>query len=397
MRSSWTDALTVEKLNPLDFEAGNGEEPKNDDVMRPEIHLAGATLQQDRMIELAFEAPETVNGLTLRVMNFSQAQPLLSLRLRQASRGHTSIQLTDNQLAQIQSAATCEIAGILERARIISNRMALVQLNQLLKERAHVTGLHDRMRKISETGEELIPYLDSLSSVREVVEFLDHCSIRFEDGEISDRRLGRSFWKARDPFVSDIPSHWLSEPVANSGDDLRDAIWRFVLRHQQNKLGKHVRRGNLNGLPNFLDVFRTLNGLLITFNTRAVEGKQSVMPHGYVSTGILKNLAFLMGEEDDEGEYQPGFIDSIKTNFEGDQALVRERLQQERVPEMLRAAVEAMIEIRLTGFKHKSLDNWSMAQLKKASDWIERQGLPAPSADDIKTARQEYSALKFAA
>jgi hypothetical protein len=64
---------------------------------------------------------------------------------------------------------------------------------------------------------------------------------------------------------------------------------------------------------------------------------------------------------DTEGEYEPGFIDSIKANFEVDRALVRERLQQERCPKMLRAAVEAMIEIRRTG---KTVDSWSIAELK---------------------------------
>ena len=129
----------------------------------------------------------------------------------------------------------------------------------------------------------------------------------------------------RDPFVGDIRSQWLSEPIDNSAESLREAVWQFVVRHQRKKLEKHVRRGNLNGLPNFLDIFRTLNGLLVTFNKRTVKGVP-VIPHPFVTTGIMKNLDLLMGAVDTEGDYVPGYINSINANFQGDRELVRERL-----------------------------------------------------------------------
>ena len=103
-----------------------------------------------------------------------------------------------------------------------------------------------------------------------------------------------------------------------------DTVWRFVTRHQHEKLEKHVRRGNLNGLPNFLDIFRTLNGLLITFNRRKVKGVP-VIPHPFVTSGIMTNLDLLMGAVDTEGEYVPGFINSINANFEGDRQGARSR------------------------------------------------------------------------
>jgi len=59
-----------------------------------------------------------------------------------------------------------------------------------------------------------------------------------------------------------------------------------VTRRQHEKLEKHVRRGNLNRLPNFLDIFRTLTGLLVTFNKGTVKGV-SVIPHPFVTTGIM--------------------------------------------------------------------------------------------------------------
>lgn len=170
-----------------------------------------------------------------------------------------------------------------------------------------------------------------------------------------------------------------------------------MTRHQHDKLEKHVRRGNLNGLPNFLDIFRTLNGLLITFNKRKIKGVP-VIPHPFVTTGIMTNLDLLMGAFDTEGEYVPGFIDSINANFEGDRELVRQRLGEERVPQILRAAVEAMIEVRRRGMNlSRAADLWAARMLKRTSDWIDGKGLPEPSAAEIQIACTEYVSAPIAA
>ena len=167
-------------------------------------------------------------------------------------------------------------------------------------------------------------------------------------------------------------------------------------RHQDRKLEKHVRRGNLNGLPNFLDIFRTLNGLLVTFNKRTVKGVP-VIPHPFVTSGVMKNLDLLIGAVDTEGDYIPGYIDSINANFQGDSELVRERLLEERVPQILRAAVEAMSEVRRIGMKLPGPDLWSARILKRTSDWIEGKGLPQPNATEIQIAGTEYGSAPMAA
>src|SRR5262249_17274931 len=100
---------------------------------------------------------------------------------------------------------------------------------------------------------------------------------------------------------------------------------------------------------------------------------------------------------DAEGTYVPGYFDSIKANFQGDRELVRERLMEERVPQILLAAVEAMIEVRRKGRKLPGPDLWSAKMLKRTSDWIETKGLPQPSASEIQLAGTEYVAARIAA
>lgn len=130
---------------------------------------------------------------------------------------------------------------------------------------------------------------------REAVEFFSNCSIHFYDGESHTHGRGLDLWRPRDPFKPDTPPNWLNVPAGSSAADLRDAITEFVERHQSGKLYKHVRRGNLNGLPNFLDIFRTLNGLLFTYHIRGIGETGSVIPFGYVTTHVMNNLELLIG------------------------------------------------------------------------------------------------------
>jgi hypothetical protein len=391
------ELLDMELLDPTKFEAGPGTEPNNQNgPVASDLVLGSATMQTDGTIDLTFDVAASVGDVMLRITNFNEALPFLSLRLGRSTAGRSRIELKEEQVAQIGGAALCELKGTQHGRELLSNRVALVQLHELLRERSAGGGSNSRIRKISETGEELIAHLDSLGTVREAIEFLDHCSIRFEDGEHSRRGLGRGFWKPRDPFVGDIPSQWLSQPTENTAESLREAVWWFVERHQHEKLEKHVRRGNLNGLPNFLDIFRTLNGLLITFNKRTVKGVP-VIPHPFVTSGIMTNLDLLMGAVDTDGAYVPGYIDTINANFQGDRELVRERLLEEHVPQILRATVEAMIEVRRRGLNIPGPDLWSTKLLKRTSDWIGGKGLPQPSAAEIQIAGTEYVAVPIAA
>ncbi len=101
-----------------------------------------------------------------------------------------------------------------------------------------------------------------------------------------------------------------------------------------------------------MDIFRSLNQLLLTYKKRVIAPPNPVIPHPFVTTGFLQNIQLLIGGVAAENIYEPGFLDTIHKNFEGDRALVRERLQQEKKIQMLRAAVDALIEHQT--YRHKN-------------------------------------------
>ena len=267
-----------------------------------------------------------------------------------------------------------------------------MQLYQLLRERPVHSGSRDPLRRIEETGENLVLYVDSLGSIRDAVEFFNSCSIHFFDGESLSLSMRRDLWKPRDPFKPDTPSNWLNVQVGGSVEDLRNAIWDFVERHQWQQLHKHVRRGNLNGLPNFLDIFRTLNGLLFTYNQRVMGSAGAVIPFAFVTTGVMTNMELLIGpfERREDADEDNGFVSAIHANMVGERAVVRERLREERVPQMLGAAIEAMIDVRAKARNLAAPDPWAMNRLRWVSEWIRMQGLDQPTAADVRFAGLEY-------
>jgi hypothetical protein len=205
--------------------------------------------------------------------------------------------------------------------------------------------------------------------------------------------MRRDIWKPRDPFKPDTPPNWLNIPIGGSADDLRAAVLDFVERHQWQKLYKHVKRGNLNGLPNFLDIFRTLDGLLLTYHARVMGNAGAVIPFGFATTHVMTNLELLIGpfEPSEESDYEgKGFIAAIEKNMKGDRAAVLERLRDERVPQMLRAAVEAMIDVRAKARNMVAPDPWAMSRLRWVSEWIKLHGLDEPTAEDVRAAGLEY-------
>lgn len=123
------------------------------------------------------------------------------------------------------------------------------------------------------------------------------------------------------------------------------------------------------------------------------------MPFGYVVKGMMTNLQLLIGPfEPREDAYEGnGFIASVMANLKGDRNIVRERLDEERVPQMLRAAIEAMVDVRARARKMQERDPWAIDRLRWVAAWIMKQGLEEPSAEDVRAAGLEYMPMLIAA
>ncbi len=393
--------LSIEKIDGADFVGGTEQEPKNAETPSDVLFLGSAVLRVNGQLDCDLEMPGTLKSLTLRIRNANESLPVFAIPVSRPVKGKLSIELDENQIAQIRSAAICDFRGTLENGQgVDSNPTALVQLYQILRERQTHIGERDPRKLVEETGENIVAYADGMGSVREAVEFYNNCNIRFHDGESPSGAGRHSHWKPRDPFRPDTSPNWLTISAGGTAEDLRAALLDFVARHQSQKLLRHVRRGNLNGLANFLDIFRTLNGLLVTYSGRTIGSPAPIIPFAYVTDGVMRNLELLIGSpdalEDDDFEAR-GFVSAIQRNMTGDLSIMRERMREERIPQMLLAATEAMIDVRMRARRMNSRDRWAMIRLRWVSDWISAQKLKQPTPEEVREAGMEYALERQAA
>jgi hypothetical protein len=113
----------------------------------------------------------------------------------------------------------------------------------------------------------------------------------------------------------------------------------------------------------------------------------------------MDNLELLIGpfEPREDAFEGNGFVSAILANVAGDKKIVRDRLQEEHVPQMLGAAAEAMIQVRLKARKLAALDPWSTNRRQWVNGWIKQRGLDVPTTADIRTAAIEYMPTLLAA
>lgn len=391
--------LSTRPLPPLDFEPGSDEEPAvkkatGDAVLR----LDAVSLDEAGIATVTLSSVRTVRDATLRFQNARENDPFLVLSIKGLSAGVARLGLEPDQLALFRSVVLCDVKAEVDGQQVVSNRVALAQLGHLAMERNPGETARNKLQKVHESGEHLVEMMDGFGNAQDAIEFLSHLSIRFNDGDSGRSQFIAGGWKARDPYQGDTPHEWFVVH-GGSAQQLRAAIWEFVGRHQKRQLARHIRGGNVNGLRNFLDIFRTLNGLLLTFHARLDPEGKPIIPHAFVTEGIKKNLALLIGpppgQVDDDAD--DNYLDAIRDNLGPDRGIMNQRLAAEKMPEMLRAAVEAMVHTRRRALKLKAPDTWTVRHLGWVSQMIADLGLPQPTEGAVQEAGAEYPILSSAA
>lgn len=391
--------VTLAEIDPEDFEPGETEEPGEEttDPLSREIALRSVVLMEDGRLEVEASVKREVTNLRLAIRNLRDEFISLSVNVSISDTGKARITLEPSQIAQVERAAMCELIAEYGKDRLTSNPVALVQLNRLFQQPGNSGNRSNPLKSITETGEGLGKYVDALGDFQAVIEFYRQTNIRFNDG--SQRRAGGggSTFRPRDPFVPDTPSGWGSILVGGEVEELRESIRGFVKRHQKQKLERHFKRGNINGLENFLDIFRTTNSELLKWHFRQSEAGDPIVPHGYVVPMILTNIELLIGAPSGGGEKKDGFIGAIKRNLQDERELVLARLVDLQVASMVRAAIETALDVREHALQLGQRDRWALNKLRWVDEWTVANALERPTHEEIEAAILEYRPLDLAA
>lgn len=126
---------------------------------------------------------------------------------------------------------------------------------------------------------------------------------------------------------------------ANEKEGLDKAICDFVDRHQKRILLQHAKRGNVNGLKNFMDVFLETNQLIfLWYRRRALKASKAV-------SKIMKNIC-IVAVEDDLFDFPAAYLTTLIKMQKGNLKLLAETLVSYEVPGHLRAALLLLQIIR---------------------------------------------------
>jgi hypothetical protein len=381
------DELIFAPIDPADFESAAIDEPTRPVDGAHGLKLQSLILTDDGQLLASVDVPGQVDEAKLRIFKKDETLPTFSWKI-DPTRTEIALSLKDDDLTKFDRPAVGQLQGVIDGQEVTSALCSVQQLARLLRDRSAGNAGGNRLQRVMESGDGLVEYVDALGGIDAAIDFMNNTTIRFHDAAASGGG-GGGRWRPRDPFSGDIPDHWEIGSSGGSVGDLRDAIWEFVQRHIHMRLERHAGRGNLGGLANFLDIYRTVSRVLLAWHNRRISD-EIVIPAPFVTRGLQDILATLIGARGDAQAEAPGFGKAILDNLKADEELVRAELNRHRVPAIIRATVEEMIMVRSIAQKRPIYDAWSQDKREWASSWIEEIQLSKPSEAELQEIGAEF-------
>jgi hypothetical protein len=253
-------------------------------------------------------------------------------------------------------------------------------------------GTSSAKQKVEETGEGLAELLDEIAKregVAAVIEYLRQLRIKFDEGG-SGPPVGRKFrLRLRDPFHADVAPEWLLGHKGEA-DDLASAIMDFVERHIKGRLVKHARRGNVNGMENFLDVFTAIVRLVYVYHVRGV------VKRGGLVGSVIRCIEVATAGVDADDLTCDGYLLAVADNLQDDD-LLQQASDTGNFAGHIRAALKIVQRVR---FVPNEPNQYGPAPTRpreclptlSAQVWetFAEAGLAEPSSDDVMEALEQY-------
>ncbi len=330
------DGLSLDAISPTEFESGLFVAPEEEACeTASRLRVRSAELVQ-RQFNLEVEWPRgvTVEEAALDIWVGHDIDPRASVPVHVKGSGGTArapdaLDVGSGLRVGLRVTTTTDV--------LVSPTVWVVRRDQLEREIGS-GGTSSRQRQIRDTGEGLEAFLDELASVSgpsAVVEYLRSLSLRYDDGSGGGGGAGGVFRiKVHDPFRGDgIPEWWMN--LGERSEDLRAALVDFVDRHEKQRLLKHARQGNINGLENFLDIMSCLVRLLYRYHRR----DQRVIHRGTIISRFCAFAEIATGGTEVKGVTGPGYLRSLVTNLRSDKARLVARCREREFAECVRATL----------------------------------------------------------
>jgi hypothetical protein len=383
-----------------DFDPGKEREQGIIDDESITLRLTSAILRADGKLRLEYGhcLKPSPSKLLLAIRVPGEHRPRFLINVPSQESGTATVTIPETALMEAHGTILASLLGEVEDREEESPPIWVIQEGRLTYEPSG-EGPSSPKSKIEETGDGLTEFLEELGSrggVAAVIEYLRHLNIRFHDG--GERLPGPKPFRLRirDPFHPDIAPQWLLQANTDT-EDLSMAIYNFVDRHEKQRLRRHAKRGNINGMENFLDIFTALIRLLYVYYVRKVVNRFQLVPR------LCRYLEVATAGIDEDNDYSEGYLLNLYDNLGGDKDYLQEVCDELNILGHLHAALTIVQKVRFVPGEQSTsgtLRNRPSECLPhindKLKETIKKLGLRQPSKEEVVKALEEYKMFSSA-
>ncbi len=390
----FSDEVSRRKIEFDEFEEGEEEEPAPEPVEHCSLWVDSVMLAADGNLRVTYghDLEPPPQSMRLCLQTFRNERAHKTIPLPRQRRGIHSEHLDEDTLKQCRAATVAWITADTGDEAVDSQSVWIVQ-EELLTHEASGEHRPNATAVIEETGQGLV---EMLNRIREnegeaaMIDYLEKMNVRFQSGRRTNRGLGLGLIRRHDPFRPDTV---LERRRANAADPAaeRAAICRFVDRHEKKVLLRHARKGNVNGMANFLDVLKTVVRLLY------IKHAEGVLPRNRVVGYLIEHIPLAVQGVETEDDVGPGFLFAVHHNL-GDCDAIQEACDEEQFLANVFAAFAILQKVRFTPDEasqygtvpSRPIDCFPAIR-KRLREAIKEIDLVLPTKEDVLEALRAYA------
>jgi len=393
LKSLFDGDVTRALIAPDEFESGDESPPEEESKPSAPLRIKSATLDATGKLSVAFvfSAGFKAQSLSIALQNFGEHAPAICPAFKTWSNGSAEVQVKPEHAASFGAAVACFLVADSGTEKVTSPISWLIQEHKLTHEPSEHRNGSSREVEVRETGRGLLEHLDEIGAKEgqlQVIQYLNNLSIRFDDNAVG--RHGSRGWKiqVRDPFRPDTVPDWISQ-FNEQLPEIEGAVYEFADRHERKVLRRHARHGNINGLPNFLDVLAAITRLLFVFYRRGVVNKQQVIGR------LVRYIDIFTDGFETQDDWSAGYIAAMCEALSGNANLMRKSFDEQNVTGHLRALLLIAQTVRCDTKENGCSRPAQCLRLKaeKLQDSLDQCKLAVPTLSRVEDSLRGYEML----
>jgi len=376
-----------------EFEPGLEQEPSPEELDEGSLWVESAVLSADQTLRVTYghNLNPPPKSLRLRLRTFGERLARVALPLPKQADGTHTLPLPNEAVQGCHVAMIASLVADVGEDERESSPAWVVQEDRLTHE---ASGDHKPSNAtiVQETGWGLVEMLDQIAEqdgIAAMIEYLRQLNVRFDAGGRQGRGLGSSLLRRRDPFRPDVVPVWKRQESADA-ENLKKAIFECIDRHEKKVLLRHARRGNINGMRNFVDVLKMIVRLLY------IKHAEGLVPRDRVIGYLLDHVQIAVHGVEKGDEIGDGFLFSVYDNLE-DAETIQEACDDEQFLANVFAAFMIIQRIRFVpnetsvygSVATRPRDCFSR-QRRRLLEALDEVALNVPSSEGVVQALRDY-------